>query len=45
MLAFRNIAVQDYQSLLLPILVDVITLHLGEFLEFTRIVLQRDAAK
>lgn len=43
MLAFRNIAVHDYQSLLLPILVDVITLHLGEFLEFTRNVLKRDA--
>lgn len=43
MVAFRNIAVHDYQSLLLPILVDVITLHLGEFLEFTRIVLKRDA--
>lgn len=44
MVAFRNIAVHDYQSLLLPILVDVITLHLGEFLEFNRNVLQRDAA-
>lgn len=44
MVAFRNIAVHDYQSLLLPILVNVITLHLGEFLEFTRIVLKRDAA-
>lgn len=43
MVAFRNIAVHDYQSLLLPILVDVITQHLGEFLEFTRIVLKRDA--
>lgn len=44
MVAFRNIAVHDYQSLLLPILVNVITLHLGEFLEFTRIVLTRDGA-
>lgn len=44
MVAFRNIAVHDYQSLLLPILVNVITLHLGEFLEFTQIVLKRDAA-
>lgn len=42
--AFRNIAVHDYQSLLLPILVNVITLHLGEFLEFTRLVLSRDGA-
>lgn len=43
MVAFRNIAVHDYQSLLLPILVNVITLHLDEFLEFTRNVLMRDA--
>lgn len=43
MVAFRNIAVHDYQSLLLPILVSVITLHLGEFLEFTRTVLKRDS--
>ena len=42
MVAFRNIAVHDYQSLLLPILVSVITLHLGEFLEFTQSVLKRD---
>lgn len=44
MVAFRNIAVHDYQSLLLPILVNVITLHLDEFLEFAQIVLKRDAA-
>jgi uncharacterized protein YutE (UPF0331/DUF86 family) len=42
MVAFRNIAVHDYQSLLLPILVSVITRHLGEFLAFTQIVLTRD---
>ena len=41
MVAFRNIAVHDYQSLILPILVNVITGHLGEFLTFTRTVLQR----
>ena len=41
MVAFRNIAVHDYQSLILPILVNVITGHLDEFLTFTRIVLQR----
>ena len=38
---FRNIAVHDYQSLILPILVNVITGHLDEFLIFTRTVLQR----
>ena len=42
MVAFRNIAVHDYRSLLLPITVNVITLHLGEFLQFTQAVLQRD---
>lgn len=41
MVAFRNIAVHDYQSLLLPILVNVITGHLDEFLAFTRLVLKR----
>jgi len=45
MVAFRNIAVHDYQSLLLPILVNVITQHLDEFLSFTQTVLQRDAAE
>jgi uncharacterized protein YutE (UPF0331/DUF86 family) len=44
MVAFRNIAVHDYQSLLLPILVNVIALHLGDFLEFTQVVLKRDVA-
>ena len=41
MVAFRNIAVHDYQSLLLPILVNVLTQHLDEFLQFTKSVLQR----
>ncbi len=42
MVAFRNIAVHDYQSMLLPILVSVITEHLDEFLQFTKLMLQRD---
>lgn len=42
MVAFRHIAVHDYQNLLLPILVSVITQHLSEFLVFTQIVLKRD---
>ncbi|WP_374672746.1 DUF86 domain-containing protein [Acidovorax temperans] len=41
MVAFRNIAVHDYQSLVLPIVVKIITEHLDEFLLFTRQVLQR----
>lgn len=41
MVAFRNIAVHDYQSLLLPIVESVITQHLDEFLQFSKLVLQR----
>lgn len=41
MVAFRNIAVHDYQSLQLPILVSVITRHLDVFLQYSRIMLQR----
>lgn len=41
MVAFRNIAVHDYQTLLLPILVSVITEHLDEFLDFTQVTLKR----
>jgi len=43
MVAFRNIAVHDYQSLLAPILLNVLTNHLDEFLQFTRAVLLRDS--
>ncbi len=43
MVAFRNIAVHDYRSLLLPITVNVITLHLGDFLRFTQAILVREA--
>lgn len=41
MVAFRNIAVHDYQSLILPILVKIITGHLDDFLTFTGTVLKR----
>ena len=44
MVAFRNIAVHDYQALLLPITVKVITEHLHEFLVFSAAVLKRDGA-
>jgi uncharacterized protein YutE (UPF0331/DUF86 family) len=36
MVAFRNIAVHDYQSVLTPILVSIITDHLDEFLAFSQ---------
>ena len=45
MVAFRNIAVHDYRNLLLPITVNVITLHLGDFLDFSQRVLQRDGLR
>lgn len=44
MVGFRNIAVHDYQSLQLPITINVITLHLDEFLRFSAAILQKDAA-
>lgn len=42
MVGFRNIAVHDYQALLLPITVSIITHHLDEFLQFSSTVLKRD---
>ncbi|MGH8556825.1 MAG: type VII toxin-antitoxin system HepT family RNase toxin [Methylococcales bacterium] len=42
MVGFRNIAVHEYQSLLLPITVSVITGHLDEFLQYTAAILKRD---
>jgi uncharacterized protein YutE (UPF0331/DUF86 family) len=42
MVGFRNIAVHDYQSLLLPITVSVITEHLDEFLQLTSALLKQD---
>ena len=41
MVGFRNIAVHDYQELLLPITASVITEHLDEFLRFTAAILSR----
>jgi uncharacterized protein YutE (UPF0331/DUF86 family) len=43
MVGFRNIAVHDYQALLLPITVKVITQHLDEFTQFSAALLRRDA--
>lgn len=44
MVGFRNIAVHDYQSLLLPVTVRVITGHLDEFLDYAATVLKKDSA-
>ena len=40
MVGFRNVAVHEYQALVLPITVDIITRHLDEFLTFTKALLQ-----
>ena len=44
MVGFRNIAVHDYQKLLLPILQRVVTVHLNDFLRFTAAILKKDSA-
>jgi len=44
MVGFRNIAVHNYQALQLPILVNILEKHLGEFLHYSRALLLRDAA-
>lgn len=45
MVGFRNIAVHDYQTLLLPITVNVITQHLDEFLQYAAALLRQDGAR
>lgn len=44
MVAFRNIAVHDYRSLLLSIMVNVITQRLDDFLRFAQTVLRHEGA-
>ncbi|MEQ1816762.1 MAG: HepT-like ribonuclease domain-containing protein [Nitrosomonas sp.] len=43
MMGFRNIAVHDYQTLRLPILISIIETHLDEFLEYSHTLLLGDA--
>ena len=43
MVGFRNIAVHDYQSLLLPITVSIINNHLDEFLEFSAALIRHES--
>jgi uncharacterized protein YutE (UPF0331/DUF86 family) len=40
MVGFRNIAVHDYQSLLLPIVTNIINHHLNDFLDFSAIIVK-----
>ena len=42
MIGFRNIAVHEYQQLLLPITVSVITQHLDDFLFYSASILKQD---
>jgi uncharacterized protein YutE (UPF0331/DUF86 family) len=43
MVGFRNIAVHQYQALLVPITIAVITRNLDDLLEFSAIVVRREA--
>jgi uncharacterized protein YutE (UPF0331/DUF86 family) len=43
MVGFRNIAVHDYQSLQLPIVVAIIERHLDDFPRFSQTLLLRDS--
>ena len=42
MVGFRNIAVHDYQKLLMPITIKVITEHLIEFLQYSEQMLKHE---
>lgn len=41
MVGFRNIAVHDYQTLILPITIAIIETHLDDFLVFSQLMLSR----
>ena len=43
MVGFRNIAVHDYQSLQMPITLNIITQHLDEFLLYSAALIKKDA--
>jgi uncharacterized protein YutE (UPF0331/DUF86 family) len=45
MIGFRNIAVHDYQSLQMPITLNIITQHLDEFLLYSATIISKDADK
>jgi uncharacterized protein YutE (UPF0331/DUF86 family) len=44
MVGFRNIAVHEYQTLQLPITVNIIQSHLDEFLAYSRQMLLKDSS-
>lgn len=41
MVGFRNIAVHDYQQILMPIVEKIITEHLQDFLQLSQVLLQK----
>ena len=41
MVGFRNVAVHEYQALVLPITVNIITQHLDDFLRFSEALLKK----
>jgi uncharacterized protein YutE (UPF0331/DUF86 family) len=45
MIGFRNIAVHEYQTLLLPIMVNIIQSHLEDFLHFAHQMLSKDSTR
>ncbi|HBZ95676.1 MAG TPA: toxin-antitoxin antitoxin component [Pseudomonas sp.] len=45
MVGYRNIAVHEYQTLQLPITVEVITRYLGEFLDYSKSILLKGAQR
>ena len=40
MVGFRNVAVHEYQALVLPIAVNIITQHLDDFFKFSQALLK-----
>jgi uncharacterized protein YutE (UPF0331/DUF86 family) len=45
MVGFRNVAVHDYRTLDLQIVKNIVTIHLDDFLDFTRAVLATAASQ
>jgi uncharacterized protein YutE (UPF0331/DUF86 family) len=41
MVGFRNIAVHEYQSLLLPVVINIIDHHLSDFLDYSAAIIKK----
>lgn len=44
MVGFRNVAIHEYQALVLPITVNIITQHLDDFLNYSQALLHNRGA-